>query len=364
MHLGQLRIRFLKRLDSVFGAFVATCLPAARTREVAEPRSLLLIRPGGIGDAVLLIPAIHALKERFPRASITVLSERRNGSAFALCPAVDRLLSYDKPSDLFKAIRGGCDTVIDTEQWHRLSAIVARLTGAPVLIGFATNNRARLFSHKIGYFQEEYEGRSFFNLLAPLGIAPPASLRIPFLSVPDRAASRAVTLLAPCSGAPFVAIFPGASVAERRWGAPRFREVAKRLAEDGISVVVVGGKDDVGEAEAIVAGSGALSLAGKTTLAETAAVLAASTLLLSGDSGLLHIAVALDVPTVSLFGPGIKAKWGPQGEGDLVLDRRLPCSPCTLFGTTPPCPIKARCLSEFSVDEVYLAVTKLFRKKR
>jgi ADP-heptose:LPS heptosyltransferase len=124
-------------------------------------------------------------------------------------------------------------------------------------------------------------------------------------------------------------------------------------------VVVVGGRDDAESGEVIVTGCGGLNLAGKTTLAETGAVIARSALLLSGDSGVLHIAVGLGIPTVSLFGPGIEAKWGPKGEGDVILNRRLPCSPCTRFGTTPPCPIQARCLSAISVEDVAAAVEKL-----
>lgn len=341
------------------GGLAAACLPAARAREVAAPRRLLLIRPGGIGDAVLLVPAILALRERFPEAEISVLAERRNASAFALCPAVDRLLLYDTPAHLLQAIRGGYDVVIDSEQWHRLSAVVARLTRAPVSIGYATNDRQRLFAHRIGYSHDEYEARSFFNLLAPLGITPPALPRTPFLSVPAEAAGRADALLDSLSGLPLLTIFPGASIAERRWGGERFREVAKRLSRGGVAIVVVGGKEDAAEAELIAAGCSGLNLAGKTTLAETAAVIARSALLLSGDSGVLHIAVGLGIPTVSLFGPGIEAKWGPKGEGNLVLSRRLPCSPCTRFGTTPACQWKARCLSEITQQEVVRAVESL-----
>ena len=338
---------------------MAGILPAAPARKAVVPHRILLIRPGGIGDAVLLVPAILALKDKFPQAEISVLAERRNGSGFALCPAVDRLLFYDTPSHLMRAIRGGYDVVIDTEQWHRLSAVVARLTRAPVSIGFATNERKRLFAHQVDYSHKEYEAGSFFDLLVPLGVTEPAALCLPFLTLPENATGRAGELLASLLGKPFVTIFPGASIAERRWGGERFREVVERLARDGVAVVVVGGKDDADEGDVIVTGFGGLNLAGKTTLAETAAVIARSALLLSGDSGVLHIAVGLGVPTVSLFGPGIEAKWGPKGEGDIVLNKRLPCSPCTRFGTTPPCPTKARCMSEITPQEVLSAVETL-----
>ncbi len=351
--------RLLKWLDGVLGRLVARILPSAKSPKMALLRRLLVIRPGGIGDAVLLIPALLALKERFPEAEITVLAERRNGSVFSLCAAVDRLLLYDNPSDLLQALRGGYDVVIDSEQWHRLSAVVARLTRAPVSIGFATNDRKRLFAHHIAYSHDDYEALSFFRLLQPLGIAPPAVLGIPFLAVPEQAARQAAELLAPLSGKRLVAIFPGGSIAERRWGAGRFRELARTLAASGVAVAVVGGRADAAAGDLIAGEGRGVNLAGMTSLAETAAVIARSALLVSGDSGVLHIAVGLGVATVSLFGPGIESKWGPKGEGNLVLNRRLSCSPCTSFGTTPPCPGTARCLSELAPGEVANAVADL-----
>jgi heptosyltransferase II len=367
-----LGILALKLIDRMVGGIATALLPAPARGTCAEPRRILVIRPGGMGDAVLLIPALLALKDRFPAAEITLLAERRNAAAFSLCPAVDRVLLYERVGDLVSAVRGGYDVVIDTEQWHRLSAVVARTVGARVSVGFASNSRSRLFSHPVSYRHEDYEVESFFKLLAPLGVDSAAWQPGPFLSLPAAASQRAGELLAPLGGKRFVALFPGASIVERRWGAARFRAVAEQLAERGIPVVVVGGECDAAEArvvvggecdaaeaEAVLGGVGGLNLAGRTTLAETAAVIAQSALLLSGDSGVLHLAVGLGVPTVSLFGPGIEAKWGPKGEGHVVLNKHLPCSPCTRFGTTPPCPIKARCLSDISVAEVVAAVEKL-----
>ena len=175
-------------------------------------------------------------------------------------------------------------------------------------------------------------------------------------------ARRAEQFLTPVAARPFVVIFPGASIAERRWGGVRFQQVAQHLALFGYAVVVVGGGNDAAEGEVIVRACGGLNLAGKTSLVETAAVLARSALLISGDSGVLHIAVGLGIPTVSLFGPGIEAKWGPTGEGDVVLNRHLACSPCTRFGTTPSCPDGARCLSEITPEEVVRAARELLSK--
>ena len=353
------RIEFLKKVDVLLGRLVVTCLPASsKGGRFDKPRNLLLIRPGGIGDAVLLVPALTTLRERFPAAGITVLAERRNAAVFDLCPAVDRVLRYDRPREFGAALRGGYDAVIDTEQWHRLSAVAARLTGATVRIGFGTNERARLLTHPLPYSHDDYEALSFFRLLGPLRITPPAEVTVPFLAAPQEAGRAAVELLRPLGGERYVAIFPGASIPERRWGAERFAELARRLAGEGRRVVVVGGREDAGDGERI-AGDTGLNLAGRTSLAVTAAVIAGADLLVSGDSGILHVGVGVGTPTVSLFGPGRQKKWGPQGAGHAVINHHLPCSPCTTFGTTAPCPDQARCLSGISVDEVLQAVREM-----
>lgn len=354
------RIALLKALDSLLGRLlvaVAAQLPH-RAERFDTPKSILLIRPGGIGDAVHLVPAIRAIRAKFPAAETTVLAERRNAAVFELCPHMNQVLLYDHLPDFISVVQNAYDLVIDTEQWHRLSAVVTRLINAPVSIGYATNERSRLFTHPVAYSQEEYEMESFFHLLAPLGMHESETPER-FLALPATAATNALRLLEPVGEKKFVTIFPGASIPERRWGADRFRSVAELLAAFGIAVVVVGGKEDREQGDMIVAGGTGLNLAGRTSLAETAAVIDKSALLVSGDSGVLHIAVGLGKPTVSLFGPGRARKWAPRGSIHTVINKGLPCSPCTTFGTTPRCPTNADCMKKIGADEVFNAVAVL-----
>lgn len=354
------KIEILKRIDSILGK-MAVRLWSVPCQQVTGTSSFLLIRPGGIGDAVLLAPAIRALRRAYPEATIDLLAERRNSGIFSLVPEVNKVFHYDAPRELMAALRRRYDVVIDTEQWHRLSAVVARLTGAQVSIGFATNERSRLFTHHIPYSQDEYEAISFLNLLMPLGIDKHAALPASFLSVPETAKQRAEELLGDLSGKSFIAIFPGGSIPERRWGAERFKGLTGILNAEGIPVVVVGGKEDAAAGEIIITDNNGINLAGKTSLVETAAVIEKSAVLVSGDSGILHVGVGLDRPTVSLFGPGIANKWSPQGRKHIVINKNLPCSPCTRFGYTRKCPISARCMAEITVDEVAAAVGNLIR---
>ena len=320
---------------------------------------MLLIRPGGIGDAALLASTISALKNKFPKLGITLLAEQRNASVFSLIPGVDQVFCYDHPGEFFLAVRSDYDVVIDTEQWYRLSAVVARLVRAPVKIGFDTNERRRMFTHCVPYDQLAYEADNFLALLKPLGINSENSMETPNLSLPFQSISNAECLLLSLDSDSFVTIFPGGSIPEKRWGADRFRLVAEALSVSGMKIVVVGGKEDQRQGEIIAGGGLGLNLAGMTSLADTAAIIQKSALLVSGDSGVLHIAAGLGVPTVSLFGPGLVEKWAPRGDHHTVINRELPCSPCTTFGNTPPCPIDARCMKDITVDEVVNAVKAL-----
>ncbi|MDT8441830.1 MAG: lipopolysaccharide heptosyltransferase II [Desulfuromonadales bacterium] len=353
------RIELLKKIDAVVGRLAVALLPPSPpVSRLSVCRRILVIRPGGIGDAVLLVPLLQQLQQRWPEARIDLLAERRNAAIFKLCPVVDRIHLYDKDG-LCKVLRTRYDLVIDTEQWHRLSAVVARQVPARVRIGFGSNERRQLFTHAVAYTHQRYEVDSFLDLLRPLAIEPPDVLASPFLIVPAAERQRAGELLQLLAGRPFVALFPGASIAERRWGADRFGELAARLSNDGWPVVVIGGPDDRPGGDTIIAAADGLNLAGQTSLPGSAAIIARASLLISGDSGMLHVAVGLGRPTVALFGSGIAAKWAPRGGNHRLLNRELACSPCTRFGTTPPCPHGVRCLELITVEDVYQAAGNL-----
>ncbi len=366
MGLGELKTLLVK-VDRILGPIVVRLLSKPKQFRFSEVDSILVIRPGGIGDAALLAPALSILKNTNPHIHITVLAEKRNSSVFLLIPGIDKVLCYDHPSELFQVLRGKYDAVIDTEQWYRLSAVVARLVKSPLKIGFNTNERRRMFTHGIRYDLTANETENFFALLKPLGVDCRKNIRCFGLSIPPQLVSGTSQLLQPLCSSSYVVIFPGASIEEKRWGVENFSLVSKRLSEDGYSIVVVGGREDRKDGDVIAGagGLGGLNLAGKTTLAETAAVLARSSLVISGDSGVLHLAVGLDIPTVSLFGPSNSAKWAPVGEKHVVLNQNLICSPCARFGTTPPCPDGARCMVEITPDEVVkVSLFQLNRRTR
>ena len=365
------KIKLLKFIDNILGKPLVFLLLRIRKYPKGYParfKKILIIRPGGIGDAVLLLPAINSLRAKFPDADIDLLCEKRNAEVFRLFKGLSRVYLYDKGPGLLKCLRNRYDVVIDTEQWHRLPAVVACLTGAAVRIGFDTNERGRLFTHGIAYSHDDYEVYSFLHLIEPL--VPRCELffnpEAPFLDIRESETGNGYQPLVinhiEKNMKGLLAVFPGASVKERRWGGDRFGKVAKAFNKD-YKIVILGSDADRRDADRIKEYAGdCIDLTGRTNLRDVAAVLKKSNLLLTADSGLMHIACAVGTPTVSLFGSGIEKKWAPRGKRHVVLNKHLDCSPCTRFGYTPSCRRKVKCMSLISVEEVLQAAKSTIEK--
>ncbi|MBF0494754.1 MAG: glycosyltransferase family 9 protein [Candidatus Omnitrophica bacterium] len=360
-----MKIFLLKLLDKTLGRLIVRALPAFKIPVPADIKTnkILLIRPGGIGDAVLLIPAINDLAKSFPKAKIFILCEKRNVEIFKLLNSITGIYVFDSGLDILKVLQNNYDVVIDTEQWHNLSAFVAYTAKSPVKIGFATNNRGKLFNIKIDYSHDDYEVYSFLNLINPLTAKDHtfrkdtpfllSEIKLPyFIKYQIKNKSKGI-----------VSIFPGATVNERRWDINNFADVAKDLQASGYTVVLLGGAQDKSRAARIHnAAPGAIIAAARTSLEETAGIIKHSKLLITADSGLMHMAYALGTPTISLFGAGIEKKWAPIGAGHVVINKNLPCSPCTKFGYTPWCRKKVECLSAISAGEVLEAAATILAR--
>ena len=351
------KIKLLKLLDKIVGkpiVFLFAKLIKYHKSTATHIKKILLIRPGGIGDAVLLLPAIHSLKENFPDAHIDILCEKRNADIFNLSGDINHIYLYNKGFELFKCIWNRYDVVIDTEQWHRLSAIVAYLTKAPIRMGFDTNERGRLFTHRTAYGQDDYEVYSFLHLIAPITEKPLSfDVNKSFIDTERILLSYSSFLKGIKNNEEYIAIFPGASVKEKRWGGEKYGQVAKVFQDRGYKIIIFGSHADTEDAAKIKEyADNSLDLTGKTSLKEVAAILKYCKLLITADSGLMHIAYGVGTPTVSLFGSSREKKWAPRGEKYIVINKHLHCSPCTKFGYTPHCNRNVECLSLISVDDV------------
>ncbi|MGQ9661431.1 MAG: glycosyltransferase family 9 protein [Kiritimatiellia bacterium] len=330
-------------------------------------RRVLVIRPGGIGDMVLLLPVLRRIREAWPSARIDVACERRNAAVLALTSLEVHPLVYDaQPLAFLSRLASGphYDVAVDTEQFHHFSAIFARLSRAPVRIGFKINPRRNpLYTHLVNYAPDGHEGMQFMRLLEPLGLSAgngstlsqlEGLIQRPAVELPQAVVSEMRRVL---DGAPYVVIHAGGRSFHKRWEDVRYVMLAGQLATmPNLGIVLVGDQREAKSSEAIAAalrtaGDKVICLAGRLALPQTAAVLAAARLFVGPDSGLAHLAVALGTPTVVLFGPSDPLKWGFENSRHAVVSRKLPCAPCFIFGYHRPCR-SVRCMKEIRVEDV------------
>ena len=351
---------WLKLLDNIIGPLaVSICLcvkffkNSNREIIVKNPKRILVIRPGGMGDAILLLPALNKFHQCFPKAEIHILAERRNASVFKGVLYIKKVYLYTRVLDLIMVLTTKYDLVIDSEQWHRLSSVIAYLSRAPVRIGFATNERSKLFTIAVPYSHNKYEVHSFLDLFRPVIGEFNINLTKPFLKIIKNFPRLDDSYL-------WVGIFPGASIVERRWPKERFRAIAKWLSKKNIKIAIIGGEQEEYIADYICRDiSNCLNYCAKLTLLETASLISQLKLLLTGDSGIMHLSISVGTPVVALFGPGIQEKWAPRDGISKIINKHLPCSPCTKFGYTSKCPHNAKCMREITLNEVKGAINDL-----
>jgi len=351
------KISLIKKIDCLFGnaaVQLVRLIASPGVKNAGTPESILIIRPGGIGDAVLLIPSLRSIKEKYPDTRIDILAEKRNGEVFSLCPEVNRLFHYDMVKELIAVKLEKYDIVIDTEQWYRFSAVFACLTNAPVRIGFATNKRADLFTEKMPYGMARYEAESFLELLSPLHCNIKFNPEKAFLHIPGHLSKDAGKNLAGMKAKRLISLFPGGSTVEKIWSREKFHQLAGILTKRGYGIILLGGNGDRDACAAIGEGlKDSMNLCGKLTLAQTASILKETSLLITGDSGIMHLACGAGTRTLSLFGPGDEKKWAPRGKAHAIISSEVECRPCALFGHIRKCTNDLKCMKKITVDEVF-----------
>jgi heptosyltransferase-2 len=318
-----------------------------------EPERIVVRAPNWIGDVVLSLAAVRDLRHRnFPRARIEVLARPWVADLYRAVPEVDAVrVSRGVRADA-TALRGAFDAAILLPNSIG-SALPAWMAGIAERWGYATDGRAPLLT-RAPRVPPHVRGRSqvyyYRAMLAGAGLrvsaTPDVSLRCP----PDWSSS-ADRLLGGEAGGPWIGVNPGAFYGTaKRWLPERFAAVADTLAGRGARVALVGGPAErpVGEAIAAQMTAPARVLCGETTLPELVGVLAHLRLLVTNDSGPMHLAAALGVPVVAVFGPTDWRETHPVGDVHTIVREPVHCAPCGLR----ECPIDHRCMRRVTVDRV------------
>jgi heptosyltransferase-2 len=342
----------------------------------------VLIRANNwIGDVVMIGPAVRAVRRHYRSARIAILAKDWVLEALRGNPDYDELIAFDE-GGRHRGIAGRLRLAADLRrrrfevallfQKAFEAAALAFMAGVPVRIGYASDARRLLLTHPLPPPPpDQHHLDAFLGIARAIG-CPVDDATPAFHLAPEwRAAAESRLRAAGLEEArPLIALHPGASKIPRAWHPERFATVAARLAEDpGARFVLIGGPADRPLFDAV---AGALPPArvlttGDLPLTISAAVLARCHLFIGNDSGPMHLAAALGVPTVALFGPGSPRRTAPRGRGPvLTLGRDYPCSPCRqdFFRECVAAPSgRPFCLEEIRAGEVVQAARSLLDRK-
>jgi predicted lipopolysaccharide heptosyltransferase III len=335
------------------------------------PRNILVIKLRYLGDVLLATPTLQALKAAYPSARQTMLVNRGTEEILHANPYVDDVIPLERGS-IFQQCRFVADirrrrfdTVVDLTDGDR-AAILSRMTGAPVRIGFNAEQRwtGRCYTTVVKSHAASHRIERDMAALAPLGVAAKDSRPRIWLTPEDESqAEDLLRRLAVQSDRRWVVIQPGARYWFKAWPPERFAEVADRLIERYDCQVLVGGSpQEAGLAESVVrhAKRDLISFAGFSNVRTLAALLKRAALFVGNDTGALHLASAVGTPVVGLFGPSNPAEWGPRGEPAEVLYKGLDCRICF----HPTCQRgEQNCMKLITTDEVLAAAERVLTSR-
>lgn len=335
---------------------------------------LVVRAPNWIGDAVMCEPALRGLRSLFPQAEVTLLAKSAVAELFIGYPGVDRIVVYND-RDVHAGLAGKW-TLAGTLRGHQFdlavlfqnafeAAFLTWLAGIARRYGYATDGRVFFLTdpvavpdratliHQVGYY---------WNLLKPLGLAGEPSAPALVISAGEERTMESKLASAGIGPADVViGVNPGSTYGSaKRWLPERFAEAARRLIDrvrkdEGkeAAVIILGakGEESLGKTIATLVEAKSVVLSGTTTIRELMAATKRCRLLLTNDTGPMHIAAAFGVPVVAVFGPTDWRTTSPYGQEQSIVREPVDCAPCFLR----ECPIDHRCMTRVPVERVYEA---------
>ncbi|MEO8100529.1 MAG: lipopolysaccharide heptosyltransferase II [Acidobacteriota bacterium] len=337
-----------------------------------SPRNILVRATNWIGDAVMCLPALRALRQQHPQARITILAKPWVAELYGREPFCDAVIPYTPRTlaEKFSAGRAlakyGFDTAILLQNAFEAAA-VAYAARIPRRIGYARDGRGFLLTDAIAMPRPgeipAHERFYYLELLRRSGVLDkvPESDAIRLDGAPAACAAGLQRFAALGLGATIVGVSPGAAYGTaKRWLPERFAEAANQLANElGASVAIFGSQAERDLCQSVAGAiTGAVhNFAGETGLGEYIELAAACRAYLSNDSGAMHIASALGVPTVAVFGATNHITTGPTGPLARVIRENVECSPCL----KRECPIDHRCMTRVDATRVAQAALELLK---
>lgn len=323
--------------------------------------NLLFVRLGSLGDIIHTVPAVSAVRGALPQASIHWLVDARHLELLELVEGVDRIHEIRSTaagwiSTVTALRRERYDVALDFQGLIK-SATLTRLSGAKRTVGFTKDSlrepaASTFYTESVAPSPGGHVIDKNLSLLRALNVQHPAAASFPFARKPSSALRWVRTKV----GERFAVINPGAAWPNKRWHPERFGLVAAALrARHALPSVVIWGPGERELAERVAEGSGGAALvAPDTTIADLFALCGAAALMVSGDTGPLHIAAATRTPIVGIYGPTDPRRNGPWSPDDAWVSRFEECG-CHHLRR---CVRERWCLEDVTVDDVVSAIDR------
>ena len=319
-----------------------------------------------IGDAVMTTPALKAIRETFPDARISIVANPLIAQLFAFHPDCDEVIEYDRQGrhagligflrfvDLLRRKKFDCAFLF---QNAIEAALMAFLAGVRSRAGYMTDGRRLLLTHAVPFTDQEkalHHTDYYLHMLEQCGVTT-GDKQQQLALLPDEVQWAVDNM----PRGRYAVINPGAAYGSaKRWIPERFAEVADQLADRyGLSIVLSGGpaEIEIGADIAKIMQTPHKNVIGKTSVRQMMAALAGSSLMITNDSGPMHVAAAFAVPMVAIFGPTDHTTTSPWGTRSQIVRHAVECSPCMLR----QCPIDHRCMQRVTVEDVLSAAAAL-----
>ncbi len=351
-------------------------------------KKLLIINTFGIGDVLFTTPLIKNIKRAYPQAVIHYLTNRRSAAVLENNSKIDKILIYERDEfqatyrrSMFEFIKKGRGFLDDIRQEHyevvldlsmdRGMNFLTKMAGIPERIGFNYKNRGVFLTRKIPF--KGYEGKHvvehYVQLLDEIGV--PATDKTLEFFVPENDLKWAKAWLSEHALVffrPLIAVFPGGGASWgkgasfKRWPVEKYAKLVDKLIEKfNAHIILMGNAEErelCGQVSRVAPASTHV-VAGELTLTQSAALLKQCNLAILNDGGPLHIAVASNVPTVSIFGPVDDKVYGPYpSRNHAVVKKGLPCQPCYRQFRMANCS-HINCLAQLDVEDVLRKVEEV-----